>query len=53
MAIRVLGAAWMDCPEPKGWNDVKNQNAKQLYEEAAVAAMVETVERSSSMFGRK
>ena len=42
--LKVLGEIWMECPVPEGARDVE-KDAKTLYEEAAFAAMVETVKR--------
>ena len=41
-AVKTLGQIWMDCPEPKKQEE---KDAKTLYEEAAFAAMLETVKR--------
>lgn len=46
-AIKVLGELWMDRPEPAGDNE-EEKDAKKLYEEAAFAAMLETVKRKDS-----
>ena len=40
-AVKTLGKIWMECPAPE--SDGKTQS--QLYEEAAFAAMVETMNR--------
>lgn len=42
-AIKALGKIWMEIPDPDG--GTKTKDAKQLYEEAAFAAMLETVKR--------
>lgn len=44
MAVKVLGQIWMECPEPKSI-DPEEKTAKQMYEQAAFAAMLETVKR--------
>lgn len=41
-AVKALGQIWMDCPAPES-DDSKT--SAQLYEEAAFAAMVETMHR--------
>lgn len=41
-AVKTLGEIWMDCPAPE---NAEEKDAKTLYEEAAFAAMLETVKR--------
>jgi hypothetical protein len=43
-AVKALGKVWMEIPEPTIVNE-EEKDAKQLYEEAAFAAMLETVKR--------
>lgn len=40
-AVKQLGQVWMDIPEPKG----QESDAAKLYEDAAFAAMLETMSR--------
>jgi hypothetical protein len=42
-AVERLGEIWMECPAPK--SEGPEKDAAQLYEEAAFAAMVETINR--------
>lgn len=45
-AVKTLGSIWMNLAEPTDTNnDTKVKDARQLYEEAAFAAMLETVKR--------
>ena len=45
-AVKALGSIWMNLPEPTGTDsDSKANDARQLYEDAAFAAMLETVKR--------
>lgn len=45
-AVKMLGSLWMNLAEPTGSDsDDKAKNSRQLYEEAAFAAMLETVKR--------
>lgn len=44
-AIKHLGVLWMETPEPEGSNSEETKDVKQLYEEAAFAAMLETIKR--------
>lgn len=46
-AVKKLGEIWMSVPEPKGQSD-EEKDAKKLYEEAAFAAMLETVKRKDA-----
>jgi len=46
-AVKVLGQIWMDVPEPASKSD-EEKDAKKLYEEAAFAAMLETVKRKDA-----
>jgi hypothetical protein len=45
-AVRALGKIWMSIPDPNG--GIEGKDAKQLYEEAAFAAMLETVKRKDA-----
>ena len=45
-AVKKLGQIWSSLPEPAGSKEEKD--AKKLYEEAAFAAMVETVQRKDA-----
>ncbi len=42
-AIKMLGQIFMDCPDVEKDDEKASAQAKQLYEEAAFAAMVETI----------
>lgn len=44
-AVRQLGQIWMDTPEPETAATDEAKDAQQLYEEAALAAMLETLKR--------
>lgn len=46
-AIKKLGEIWMEVPEPSSENE-EEKDAKKLYEEAAFAAMLETVKRKDA-----
>lgn len=46
-AVKALGAIWMEVPEPKE-DDKQDKDAKKIYEEAAFAAMLETVKRNDA-----
>jgi hypothetical protein len=46
-AVKRLGEIWMDRPAPEGDNE-EEKDAKKLYEEAAFAAMLETVKRKDA-----
>jgi hypothetical protein len=46
-AVKALGEIWMNRPAPAGDND-EEKDAKKLYEEAAFAAMLETVKRKDA-----
>lgn len=43
--IKALGQIFMDCPEPEGSVNEEEKDAKKLYEEAAFAAMLETIKK--------
>jgi hypothetical protein len=43
-AVEALGEVWMNVPEPENLK-TQNVDAKKIYEEAAFAAMLETVKR--------
>jgi hypothetical protein len=43
-ALNSHSKIWMECPAPVTQSD-EEKNAKQLYEEAAFAAMLETIKR--------
>jgi curved DNA-binding protein CbpA len=45
-AIKALGKIWTETPDPDG--GTKTKDAKELYEEAAFAAMLETVKRKDA-----
>jgi hypothetical protein len=42
--LGALGEIWMECPVPEGSSEAE-KDAKKLYEEAAFAAMLETIKR--------
>lgn len=42
--LKALGEIWMECPVPEGASEAE-KDAKTLYEEAAFAAMLETIKR--------
>jgi hypothetical protein len=44
-AVNSLGQIWMKCPAPESNPSEEERGARRLYEEAAFAAMVETVKR--------
>ena len=44
-AVKQLGAIWMDTPEPETTEGTAGKDAQTLYEEAAFAAMLETIKR--------
>jgi curved DNA-binding protein CbpA len=46
-AVKTLGAIWMEVPEPKE-DEKQDKDAKKIYEEAAFAAMLETVKRNDA-----
>lgn len=46
-AVKALGEIWMNRPAPAGDNE-EEKDAKKLYEEAAFAAMLETVKRKDA-----
>jgi X-domain of DnaJ-containing len=46
-AVKALGEIWMNQPAPAGDNE-EEKDAKKLYEEAAFAAMLETVKRKDA-----
>lgn len=45
LAVKTLGSLWMSMAEPVSSNTDAVKDARQLYEEAAFAAMLETVKR--------
>lgn len=45
--LKILGEIWMGCPTPEGIS-VAEKDAKTLYEEAAYAAMLETIARKEA-----
>ena len=42
--LKLLGQTFMDCPAPKNETG-EEKNAKEMYEEAAFAAMLETMKQ--------
>ena len=44
-AVKTLGSLWMNMAQPVGDDSDAVKDARQLYEEAAFAAMLETVKR--------
>lgn len=44
-AVKQLGAIWMELPEPVNADNEEVKDARKLYEEAAFAAMVETMKK--------
>lgn len=43
--IKVLGEIFMECPAPEEGDEASEMDAKKLYEEAAFAAMLETIKK--------
>ena len=43
--LKKLGQVFMDCPEPELGENEEEKDAKKLYEEAAFAAMLETIKK--------
>ena len=43
--LKKLGQTFMDCPEPALAENEEQKDAKKLYEEAAFAAMLETIKK--------